>query len=244
MRGRDLSPLEHDIIQALAYRISQNEETSLSRLAEECHVSKSLVVKALQKLGYRGFGEFTRSLRINAAGGNALLPREVVVGDVDAATYKLADSIVRHRRDRNFCFCSDRRSGDLLASYMSRKLAMFDIMAPASYDYAMTVPLELPCGMAVFCLHRELHAEAGVGQQADYGRGMMDAARKSGFQMVVIADTDESPELGDDDLMIRIVPSQGLECDLYGVRVLMLFENALSLVSKMLGAIPSGPDPK
>ncbi len=61
-----LSPLERQIMQSLVAHISQNEEVSLTELAEECHVSKSSVVKMVQKLGYRGFEDLTYDVRFNA----------------------------------------------------------------------------------------------------------------------------------------------------------------------------------
>lgn len=69
------SPLERQILQALTSHISQNEEVSLTALAEECHVSKSSVVKAVQKLGYRGFSDLSYHVRFNAqTSSGSLLP--------------------------------------------------------------------------------------------------------------------------------------------------------------------------
>ena len=85
-----LTPLERDIIQLLTQHISCNEEISLTELAEECHVAKSIVVKAVQKLGYGGFGDLTYNIRLNAQSAGGLLPRRPVSGDVDDQVDRLS----------------------------------------------------------------------------------------------------------------------------------------------------------
>lgn len=223
-----LSPLERQIMQSLVAHISQNEEVSLTELAEECHVSKSSVVKMVQKLGYRGFEDLTYNVRFNAQTSTGmLLPRVVTVDPVDRAADALAACLARCPGHRNFIFSGDRRCGALIASYMSRKLAMFDIFAPPSYDYALTVPGSLPCGVAFFCFHKELPGRSLRGQQEGYGEGMFSAAREAGFYTVALSDADNRIQ-EEADLLLRIAPNEGPDVDLYAARVIMLFEMALA----------------
>ena len=132
-----LTPLERDIIQLLTQHISCNEEISLTELAEECHVAKSTVVKAVQKLGYGGFGDLTYNIRLNAQSAGGLLPRRPVSGDVDDQVDRLSRLLWSCRDKHSILFSGDHRIGAPLSSYMCRKLAMFGIFASASYDYLM-----------------------------------------------------------------------------------------------------------
>ncbi|WP_287786240.1 winged helix-turn-helix transcriptional regulator, partial [Megamonas sp.] len=134
----EYSQLERIVIQHIVSHISQNRELTLADIAEQCHVSKSTVIKALQKLGYRGFRDFHRDVRLGARSSNdALLPSRVTRRPVEDEAKALSDLLYRHKGDRNFIFKSDRRSGDLLANYLSRKLSLFGILCPATYDYSI-----------------------------------------------------------------------------------------------------------
>ena len=233
------SPLERDIIQALTRHISQNEEVSLTELAAECHVAKSTVVKAVQKLGFRGFGDLTYSARFNAQERGGLLPRRLVEGDPEAVARELAERFERCRGRHNLIFSGDRRLSAPLASYMSRKLAMFDIFATPSYDYAMVRAAAGPQGagpggFALLFFHRELPAQRGLGQQPGFGEGMFAAAEAAGFQVIVFSD-DERALQDRADLLVRIAPNGEADVDLYAVKALMLFEMALTRVSEMRG---------
>lgn len=146
----NLTHLEREILQHIVAHSSKNEEISLAELSAECHVSKSAIVKALQKLGYHGMRELKGSLRVNAqSSADVLLPRKVTEEGLEQSAQRLACCLSRHRDDRNFIFAGDKRCGDLLASYMSRKLAMFEILAPASYDYAIDISRKAP----LWCCH-------------------------------------------------------------------------------------------
>lgn len=117
---------------------------------------------------------------------------------------------------------------------MSRKLAMFDIFAPPSYDYAMTSAGALPPGVAFFCFHRELPIHARWGQQEGYGEGMLLAAQQAGFHIVALSDDPDRGHLpGDPDLLLQISPNDGVDVDLYATRVIMLFEAALGHLSAL-----------
>lgn len=227
------SPLERQILQALTSHISQNDEVSLTALAEECHVSKSTVVKAVQKLGYHGFSDLSYHVRLNAqTSSGGLLPRAITEKPFDKAAEELAGCFGRCMGRRNFIFSGDRRCSALIASYMSRKLAMFDIFAAPSYDYAMTSAGVLPPGVAFFCFHRELPKHTQLGQQEGYGEGMLLAARNTGFYIVALSDDpDKRLPSGGPDLLLTISPNEGMDVDLYAPRVIMLFEAALSRLS-------------
>lgn len=228
------SALERQILQAVLAHITQNEELSLTELAEECHASKSTVVKAVQKLGYHGFTDLTRSVRLNTqTGPNTLLPRAIVRGNPEHQIDLFARQLARFRHRKNFIFSGDRRCGALLAAYMSRKLAMFDIFAPASYDYAITFRRSLEPGAAIFCFHREAPRYAHLGQQEGYGEGMLHAAKKAGFFIIALTDEEAGEPHPDIDLELAIAPNEGAGGDFFATRVIVLFENALERFAHM-----------
>lgn len=230
------SKLEEEILRCLSAHIAQNDEISLTELASECHVAKSTVVKAVQKLGYKGFEDLTYSVRFNAQGSDGnLLPRAVVNGEYALQVDMLSRCFVNGEGRRNFVFSGDRRTGRLLALYVSRKLAMFDIFCPASYDYAMASASSQPSGVAFFCFHRELPGKERLGQQEGFAQGMLRSAQEAGFRIVAFTDNDERLACGKDGLTFRISDNDGTGADLYVAKVLMLFEAALSRYAQQRG---------
>lgn len=226
-----LTPLEHDIIQLLTQHISCNEEVSLTELADECHVAKSTVVKAVQKLGYGGFGDLTCNVRLNAQHAGGLLPRRPVSGDLDAQVDALAHLLWSCRDRHSILFSGDNRIGAPLSTYMCRKLAMFGIFASASYDYLMVEHHALEPGAAIFFFHRELPGRAEWGQRQGYGEGMLRAARAAGFSIAAFSDDPDKGAQEGADLLIEIEENDEAGVDLYLTRVLMVFEMALARMS-------------
>lgn len=236
-----LSELERAVFHRISQHIAQNEELTLTELAEECHVAKGTVIKAVQKLGYRGFNDFTRSVRLNVQSSDtALLPRRIVDDDPDYEAERLAQTILRCRGASNFIFSGDRRCAAVIASYMSRKLASFCIFAPPSYDYAMTEPFDLDPGVAYFFFHKELPGREGRGQGPGYGKGMLAAARRAGFYIVVISDDRARATETEADMIIPISQNEGLEADMFVSRVIVLLEKALTVYSRLNRGIHEG----
>lgn len=230
-RGRvqTFTRLEEHIIRELAHHISQNEEVSLTFLAEECHVSKSTVIKAVKKLGYQGFDDLVHNIRFNAqTSSGALLPGRLVEGDREEAVCKLAEQLRLCEGRRNFIFAGDRRTSDVVARYMSRKLAMFDLFATMSTDYAMARREVLECGTAFFILHRELPCRSAHEQDAGYGMGMLRSARDAGFDIVAFSDDSNRRAAQEADLLVRISPNEDEDIDLFVPKTLMVFEQALT----------------
>lgn len=231
----ELTVLEREIVQTLTRHIARSEEVSLTELAEECHVAKSTVVKAVKKLGYGGFSDLVRNVRFDARVGGGLLPRRCVLdGDAHAASI-FATVLLGCRGKHNVFFSGDRRLGDLLSRYLCRKLAMFGIFASASYDYLMLNDHGMEPGIVCFFFHKELPEHAGFGQQEGYGEGMFAAAREAGYQTVVFSD--DSREIQEKaDHLIRLCPSVSDGCDLFISRVLMVAEMAFEYLSIRINA--------
>lgn len=225
-----LSSTERGIVNTLTTHIARNEEISLTELAQECHVAKSTVVKALQRIGFHGYREFSYSYRISRdMQRGSLLPREVVRGDVERKAAELADILQWCRGKKSLVFLGGRRMGALLANYVSRKLAMFDIFAPASYDYAMVDETQLPFGAAFFFFHH--NPKRGFGTSGT-GESMIQTVREHGYRTVVFTDSDDTHAYRDVDVLIRIVENADPNIDLFATRTIMVFEGALYLYAK------------
>lgn len=235
-----LTPTEKQIVKVLSNHIAQNDEVSLTELAEECHVAKSTVVKAIKKIGYQGFGDLSYSARFNANTCGGLLPGSITTGDVEADAKILAEIFFKGRNAHNLIFSGDRRTSVPLATYMSRKLSMFEVFATPSYDYEMAIRSSAQDASSaqggykrfvIFFFHKEPLSRKGSGQQEGFGENMFHAAKRSGFNIIVFSD-DSRPLQDEADYVIQIAPNEGLNIDLFLPRVLIVFERALSQFSK------------
>lgn len=227
---RSLSPTERGVVNALTAHIARNEEVSLTELAQECHVAKSTVVKTLQRIGFQGYREFSYGYRIGRdIQHGSLLPREVVRGDLEQVVGELADVLRWCQGKKSLVFLGGRRMGALLAHYVSRKLAMFDIFAPASYDYAMVDEAQLDFGAAFFFFHH--NPARGFGTSGT-GESMIRTIRDRGYRTVVFTDADDVRLRGDSDVWVRIVENADPNMDLFATRTIMVFEEALSAFAK------------
>lgn len=228
--AQSLSQAERAIVSALNTHITRNKEVSLTDLAAECHVAKSTVVKTLQKLGFRGYQEFSYNFRISQDMQlDALLPRKCVQGDADEVVSELAAAFAWCLDKKNLVFLGGRRMGALLASYFSRKLALFDIFAPASYDYAMVDESHLDAGAAFFFFHRNPSRGFGL---SGTGEMMIDAVHERGFRTIMFTDSDEPRFAQASDLLIRITDNADPGVDLFATKTIMVFEEALSLFAE------------
>lgn len=142
--------VEQTIIDALVRHSALREEITLSALASECHVAKSTVIKTVQKLGFRGFKDFVYTYKLSSSvRPDRLLPERIVDGNIDESADILANHFFRFSTTKNFIHLGGRELVAPIAQYVSRKLAMFDIFAPATYDYALMEQNRLPHGFAL-----------------------------------------------------------------------------------------------
>lgn len=233
---RRFSQAERSVINALNAHISRNQEVSLSVLAEECHVAKSTVVKTLQRMGFKGYQEFSYSFRLSrdVQRGN-LLPREVVAGSGTMAACNVAEVLNHCEGKKSIVFSDGKRLASLLAFYFSRKLALFDIFAPASYDYAMVHESAAAPGAAFFFIHQG-GRDKGLGYSG-VGEGMLKTARDLGYDTVIFTDCDDAGLAGYANVLVRIADNADPEIDLFATKVIMVIERALSELSRMRGGL-------
>ncbi|MDI9591256.1 MAG: hypothetical protein QM302_09505 [Acidobacteriota bacterium] len=236
---RSFSQAERSVINALNAHISRNEEVSLTELAGECHVAKSTVVKTLQRMGFRGYQEFSYSFRLSRdVQRGSLLPRDVVVGSGTTAARELASVFLWCAGRKSIAFSDGKCLAAPLAQYLARKLALFDILAPASYDYAMVDAARAEPGAAFFFIHRR---DAGVGHgYSGVGEGMLAAVRDRGYRTVIFTDTDDASVTSYADVLIRIADNAEPDIDLYATKVLMVIERALSEYARLREEVRDG----
>lgn len=231
---RHFSQAERAIINALNAHIANNEEVSLSELSAECHVAKSTVVKTLQRMGFKGYQEFSYSFRLSrdVQRGN-LLPREVVEGSGSVVAREVAEVLNGCEGTKSIVFSDGKRLASLLAHYFSRKLALFDIFAPASYDYAMVHQSTAKPGAAFFFIHQD--ASQGEFGYSGVGEGMLSAVRDLGYHIVVFTDNDDAGLASYADVLVRIAENADPELDLFAAKVIMVIERSLSELSHLRG---------
>ncbi len=111
---------------------------NLTILASDCHVAKSTVVKAAKKMGYSGFVELYYQMKKDSENKNSKtgnIHDYLVCGNLNEYLDTISMIIYESRKKKNIIASFKARQE--IADYISRKLMMFDLFAPASYDYDM-----------------------------------------------------------------------------------------------------------
>lgn len=237
----NLTATELSVIDALVAHNAARDTVTLSHLAEECNVAKSTVVKAIQKLGFSGFTDYTTAYNIHASSRrDAVFPRKVVDGSFTQVARELAESFVHGVGRKNLIFPHDRLSGQALSSYLSRKLSMFELFCPASYDYLMIDVHQADPGVLYF-FFRELRSDEKTrGAAEETYRHYTDYAHTFGYRIVTFTDVPERITGPNAGTIIPIAPTTEPFCDLFSAKVIMVFEHALSIYSKHLRERPHG----
>lgn len=219
-----LTEVESEIMHHLQCMVNLNQPVTLSILAQECHVAQSTIVKVAKKMGYSGFVELYYHVRSQAGHTQESLAfsQDLIEGDMVSSINEVVDLMWRHHRHKNFVHATS--DNDILSSYFSRKLAMFDFLAPASYDYVMARSQILPHGLAFFLECRK--------QSRAYIQEMLDIAKKENFYIIMLADGKDSWVQKQCDLCITIKKTNRKGTDFYPAKVLMWIEILLSAYAK------------
>lgn len=231
-----LTQTERAIFDELAATGSDVDETSLTELASRCHVAKSTVVKTVQKLGFKGYGDYvtTRRLDLSVRRGH-LLPRQVVEGDVDEAVERLATCFQTCEGRKSIAFSLGSYPASFLASSLTRKLNMFDVFAVSSYDNIMFDGRRFEPGYVFLFLHEGVSDRAAGTTSKQSFSHLFGLAHKTGYRIAVFLDSslEDAHENYDTlaDEVFLIASDRNTNLDFYTVRVLMLIEMALESYS-------------
>lgn len=231
-----LTPTELAIIDALVAHNSIQDEVSLQSIARECSVAKSTVVKAVKKLGFSGFQDYVSSYRISAADRrNVVFPEHITIDAFDNAAAQLANLFISCQHCKNLVSAMGGADMRSLGSYISRKLQLFEMFAPVTYDFAAFETRRLNPGMYITFAHQM--PSGSDGPLPSYEQKYSSLSHEHGYQIVLFTDTELPQSLPDNVIPIRIAPEANALRDYFSAKVLILFESALAKYSEQINRL-------
>lgn len=235
----DLTPTELAVIDGLVEFNAFHKEYSLADVARACNVAKSTVVKTLKKLGYDGFQDFSASYKVRASTHHdSIFPRRIVLGSFSDATRIISNSLRYGIGRKNLVSPIGSILSRPIAGYISRKMELFELFAPVSYDYIMFETREMEPGtLFMFLQSSTFNPERDPGQN-EYITHNIDMAAGHGFRTLIFTDLDYlSSKQGID--VVRIATDPDSQPDLFAAKVLTVFESSLARFSSSLSEDPS-----
>lgn len=217
-----MSDLEKEVMLQIQKNITLKNKISLNDLAQECHVSKSTVVKLAKKLGYSGYVEMIHKMYSEHEWSDPF-QSDLIEGDLGWTVRKLAQKL------REFAGCKNIIAkslyGDYVCSYYSRKLQMFDIFAADTYDYEMILNSWQKKGFALF-----------LSQNNPFGNysELMRLAQKAGYYIIVFATDLTDPLIRYSDYHVIFKKNQYKTADFINAQRIGLLEMVLSEYSRIL----------
>lgn len=220
-----LTDIEKDIMHCLNMKIADHQKVTLAQIAEECHVAKSTVVKFSKKLGYSGFVEMYYQLsdrQKKKTFSEITLADTLVEHDLNQCIDELVNILYKFKNCKNFVNSYGR--DDMLSAYIARKLMMFDLFAPSTYDFAMVKNLYLSKGVALFPDLRKTHPFEG--------KDIMKLAKQEGYYIVAFSDTELTWAKKYVDYFVKIKVTEYKSADFFEAKIIMLMEMVLSEYSR------------
>lgn len=217
-----ISDLEMEVIQQIQKHITLKEKISLNDLAQECHVSKSTIVKLAKKLGYSGYVEMVHKMH-NEQEWTDPFRTDLIDGDLEWTVRKLAQKLHEFSGCKNIIAKSP--FGDYVCSYYSRKLQMFDIFATDTYDYGMVLQSRQKKGFALFFSQTDM--------VSNYSE-LMRLAQKSGYYILVFAVDPMNPLIRYADYHVIFKSNTYKTADFFHAQLIVLLEMVLSEYSRIL----------
>lgn len=220
-----LTDIEKDIMHCLNMKIAADTKVTLSELAKECHVAKSTIVKCSKKLGYTGFVEMYYQLserQKKKEFSKGSFTESLIEGDLNECLDTLVEILYQNKNKKNFVNSYGR--DDMLSSYIARKLMMFDIFAPSTYDFDMVKNLYLSKGIALFADLRRVHPFEG--------KDIMQLAKQEGYFIIAFSDRELTWAKKLVDYFVPIKNTNYKTADFFEAKVIMLTELVLSEYSK------------
>ena len=218
----NMSDLEKEVMQKIQKNVTLKNKVSLNDLAEECHVSKSTIVKLAKKLGYSGYVEMIHKM-YNEQEWTDPFRADLIDGDLEWTVRKLAQKL------REFAGCKNIIAkspyGDYVCEYYSRKLQMFDIFAVDTYDYGNVMNSRQKKGFALFCT-----------QSVSFGTysELMKLAQKSGYYIIVFGVDQADPMIRYADFHVIFKKNHYKTADFFNAQLMVLLEMVLSEYSRIL----------
>lgn len=239
-----LTPLESEVLEDFNYHCRRHERITITQLADECSVARSTISKLAGKLGYDGFTDMRETSLRETRGGisSSLLVENIVAGDLLDEATRLAGVFFESRDKKNLIHFSESLPESIVSPYVSRKLGMLDVFAPASYDYAQVTSTRREMGFALFFYHRYAGRYGKQIPDIDVDRPLVNLMQKKGLEIVVISDGAPQWLRDKAGLLIAIGTDSQPGIDLFIPKALMLVELALSELDELSEAAHGRPD--
>ncbi len=222
---KKLSELEKEIIGRLQAYIDVNKKVDLSILAEECHVAKSTVVKAAKKLGYSGFMELYYQMKKdkqNQVKTNLFTQENLVHGNMKEILDKVAQLFYENKENKNII--TSFKAKHTIAEYLSRKLMMFDLFAPATYDYDMIFSPTMKSGV-LFLIDIDLEDQEVL-------KDALLTKKEIGCLMIVLSNRKNKQLMKESELYIELQESQYKTADFTEAKAIVFCELLLAYYSQ------------
>ncbi len=220
-----LSLTDRLLLETFNYHCAQHDYVTLTQLAKECSVAKSTVEKFAQKLGYENFVDLRESAFQENADSSNFIITDIVEGDLLEAADSLATIFYECRHKKNFIHTNRIPPSSILAPWLSRKLSMLDILAPASYDYAQILDSQMPLGFEIFFNHKMIDSYV---DDVPINQPIIEITRNANVQTILLGDNISSAHEEQASLAIRIGSSISGGADLFIARCMILLELSLS----------------
>ena len=142
----------------------------------------------------------------------------LIDGDLNECIKKIANLLYRYKNCKNFVNSYGR--DDMLSAYIARKLMMFDLFAPSTYDFDMIKNVYLQKGIAIFPDLRKKHPFEG--------KDIMKLAKQQGYYIIAFSDTELTWSKKYVDYFVKIKVTEYKTADFFEAKVIMLMEMILS----------------
>lgn len=216
-----ISEVEQEVLAHIQKNNSLKTKVSLSELAEECHVSKSTVVKLAKKLGYSGYVEMVHKMHNEKEWAESFRD-DLIEGDLEWAVRKIARKFREYENCKNIIAKSPY--GDFTSNYFVRKLQMFNIFAVDTYDYAMVMNSRQKKGFALF-----YNKSSAYSHYAE----LMKIAQKEGYYIIVFGEDPSDQLIRYADFHVIFKKINYKTADFYSAQLLIFLEMVLTEYSRI-----------
>lgn len=210
-----LTEVDKNVIHCLNKHIYEQKNMKLQELAEECHVAKSTIVKVAKKMGYSGFVEMQYSMKKKQSEYKASnFFHDLIEDDLSFVLDELSRLIIENKENKNLVICNGK--ADILSVYLSKKLSMFDIFAPVTYEYSMVSNPWKKRGIAIFCNTRV--------DYNDKNKTLIELAKKEKYYIIAFYEKTNSWINQYADFGIQIKTTNYKNADFYSAKMLIILE--------------------
>ncbi|MGL5978906.1 MAG: MurR/RpiR family transcriptional regulator [Erysipelotrichaceae bacterium] len=215
-----LTKIEQDILKQVLVSMEANQKLTVDELAQQCFVSKSMIVKLSKKLGYRGYTEMQYKLKPKTTVEVNNLALQDPSNQMTQYVQALADLFYYYKDAKNIVISS--KNNMCVNQYITRKLCYFDVFATGTYDFDMIKTPRKDKGIALFLVEES---------DRQYMMDVIRNAKEKGFNIIVF-----SNDFAFDSLLVHfnVIFRKHKAYDFFRSDILVLFEYVLAAYAKAL----------